>query len=123
MARQAKTYRLPDQTVDLIAETAERDGCSATQVIVQAIAMYCASDADGNAASKTDGKTAAANDALVAALRDQIDDLKHRNDRLDQQIEHLQLLLSQSHQLLSQRPALPAAEKGKKKGRKKKKKK
>ena len=118
MARQAKTYRLPDQTVDLIAEAAERDGCSATQVIIKAIGMYCASDADGDAASKT----AAANDALVEALRDQIADLKHRNDRLDQQIEHLQLLLSQSHQLLSQRPALPAAEKGKKKAKKKKKK-
>ena len=109
MARQAKTYRLPDQTVDLIAETAERDGCSATQVIVQAIAMYCGRAATDN----TDGNTPS---KVVDMLAEQL-------ATKDQQIEHLQLLLSQSHQLLSQRPALPAAEKGKKKAKKKKKKK
>ena len=105
MARQAKTYRLPDQTVDLIAETAERDGCSATQVIVQAIAMYCGRDATDN----TDGNTPS---KVVDMLAEQL-------ATKDRQIEHLQLLLSQSHQLLSQRPALPAA---KKKAKKKKKK-
>ena len=56
MARQAKTYRLPDQTVDLIADTAQRDGCSATQVIVQAIAMYCGCDATDNTGGNTPSK-------------------------------------------------------------------
>ena len=105
MARQAKTYRLPDQTVDLIADTAQRDGCSATQVIVQAIAMYCGRAATDN----TDGNTPS---KVVDMLAEQL-------ATKDRQIEHLQLLLSQSHQLLSQRPALPAA---KKKAKKKKKK-
>lgn len=108
MARQAKTYRLPDQTVDLIAETAERDGCSATQVIVQAIQMYCCRDATDN----TDGNTPS---KVVDMLAEQL-------ATKDRQIEHLQLLLSQSHQLLNQRQALPAAgKKGKKKGKKGKK--
>ena len=106
MARQAKTYRLPDQTVDLIAETAQRDGCSATQVIVQAIAMYCGRAATDN----TDGNTPS---KVVDMLAEQL-------ATKDQQIEHLQLLLSQSHQLQLMR--LPAAEKGKKKAKKKKKK-
>lgn len=117
MARQAKTYRLPDQTVDLIAETAQRDGCSATQVIVRAIAAYCGNADKGSTESSTD-------DALVEALRDQVADLQHRNDRLDQHIEHLQLLLSQSQQqvvLFGQQLALPGAGKGKKKAKKGKK--
>ena len=107
MARQAKTYRLPDQTVDLIAETAERDGCSATQVIVQAIAMYCGRAATDNTDSNTPSKV--------------VDMLAEQLATKDRQIEHLQLLLSQSHQLLSQRPALPAAKKKKAKKKKKKK--
>ena len=107
MARQAKTYRLPDQTVDLIAETAERDGCSATQVIVQAIAMYCGRDATDNSDGNTPSKV--------------VDMLAEQLATKDRQIEHLQLLLSQSHQLLSQRPALPAAKKKKAKKKKKKK--
>lgn len=111
MARQAKTYRLPDQTVDLIAETAERDGCSATQVIVQAIAMYCGRAATDNTDSNTPSKV--------------VDMLAEQLATKDQQIEHLHLLLNQSQQqvvLLNQQLALPAAKKGKKKGRKKKKK-
>ena len=107
MARQAKTYRLPDQTVDLIAETAQRDGCSATQVIVQAIAMYCGRDATDNSDGNTPSKV--------------VDMLAEQLATKDRQIEHLQLLLSQSHQLLSQRPALPAAKKKKAKKKKKKK--
>lgn len=110
MARQAKTYRLPDQTVDLIAETAQRDGCSATQVIVRAVATYCASDATDSTESSTD-------DALVEALRDQIADLQHRNDNLDRLLNQCQQL-----QLMALGNRLPAPEKGRKKAKKKKKK-
>ena len=108
MARQAKTYRLPDQTVDLIAETAERDGCSATQVIVQAIQMYCDRDTDGSTDSNTPSKV--------------VDMLAEQLATKDQQIEHLHLLLNQSQQqvvLLNQRQALLPAEKPKKKAKKK----
>lgn len=111
MARQAKTYRLPDQTVDLIAETAQRDGCSATQVIVRAIAAYCGNADKGSTESSTD-------DALVEALRDQVADLKHRNDDLS-------MLLNQSQQLqlMALGNRLPAPGKGGKEKAKKKKKK
>ena len=106
-----KTLRLDETAADALDKLAAEGGKSQSQAAADAIMAAAGKRQDGSA-----------NDALVAALRDQIDDLKHRNDRLDQQIEHLQLLLSQSHQLLSQRPALPAAEKGKKKAKKKKKK-
>lgn len=113
MARQAKTYRLPDQTVDLIAETAQRDGCSATQVIVRAIAAYCGDADKGSTDGNTDGSTPP---KLLDLLAEQL-------ATKDQQIEHLQLLLSQSQQqvvLLGQQLALPAApRKGKKKAKKK----
>lgn len=104
-----KTLRFDDVTARTLAQLAAESGKSQSQAAADAIMAAAGKRQDGSA-----------NDALVAALRDQIDDLKHRNDRLDRQIEHLQLLLSQSHQLLNQRPALPAAKKKKAKKKKKK---
>ena len=114
-----KTLRFDDVTARTLAQLAAESGKSQAQAAADAISAAAERrHSDGI----SDGTCAVTNDALLEALRDQIDDLKHRNDRLDQQIEHLQLLLSQSHQLLNQRPALPAAKKGKKKAKKKKKK-
>lgn len=88
MGKQAKTYRLPDSTVDRIAEIARREHCSATQAIIKAVDRYC-----------TNGEPSSSTTEVESWWLDFLTDQLSAKDK---QIMNLLRLMSQSQEIMRQ---------------------